>query len=852
MAEEKKDTKNSPENNPSEEDIFSEPVKEQPDSEDIFSADEELSKAVQEELKAADSGSDKEIEKKFRFASTAQKIIVLVIIGIEILIAYFLLFSGSDEDTSENIQSNTKAVDKIPPAPNRESVPAEDKQLEKEKKLNFPVSLHSAEKFYKKSDYENAYVIYKKLEEKSGFSEKNQLIGDYIKLRMGLCASAVEFSEGMEEENNFVSPADTFKQLSQSQSPVVRITAYSNLSRKARNKGNYLSARSYLYKIMALSSLLKSNTKWRKDLIQKCKYASAEQLTRKIISLSERGQRIPENIWEELIFSDILADKDITEIETILQQGKELIANESLLPEIRQVDSAPEINEPVWKVNGSGICIDDFLAKVGRSCEIGIEWDTNAQLASVKNRTVSIFISAGAAREIITTAAGSAGLLAYKKNTSDDEQETYCIYNPEEYKELDQHIRILAGEAENLWQQFLLKNQKRSRTAIGHFCLGTLHAERQAPVEAIAEYQLVYNNYPYSKTAPVALMESSRIKTDFKDYQGAREDLRRLVEQFPDSPLNQLANTYLGRQSMKAGEYKRAYRSFKKVYYFSDNKEDALKSAFSAAKCRYHLGDMKSTKIWINRFLNKADKKHSDYYKGWYLAGLCCQKLGENKKADIAFKKAVSGKLPADHYIEALKHAVRFSVRNADPLQALGLIKTARKKDLPREQNVELLLVKAETMAEIGLIDKAIELLESDLKYVSDRKLKARLLFDLGKYQVKADNPAKAKTCFTRTITQTENSELIRESNLALAEICFETGETQKTIDMCTRLLDTSFKKELQNRARQLLIKSYNKQNKFDKAIELIAADEKGKQFSKNVNDTSADQPQQQENVNRN
>ena len=52
--------------------------------------------------------------------------------------------------------------------------------------------------------------------------------------------------------------------------------------------------------------------------------------------------------------------------------------------------------------------------------------------------------------------------------------------------------------------------------------------------DAIAEYKLVANRFSQISSAPYALMNSSQLKAEIHDYQGAREDLKQLIQQYPD------------------------------------------------------------------------------------------------------------------------------------------------------------------------------------------------------------------------------------------------------------------------------------------------------------------------------
>ena len=73
------------------------------------------------------------------------------------------------------------------------------------------------------------------------------------------------------------------------------------------------------------------------------------------------------------------------------------------------------------------------------------------------------------------------------------------------------------------------------RVPNGHFALGLLHAERNQPNDAIAEYKLVANRFSKTPLAPQALLQSGMLKVTLRDYAGAQQDLKQLVELYPDT-----------------------------------------------------------------------------------------------------------------------------------------------------------------------------------------------------------------------------------------------------------------------------------------------------------------------------
>jgi tetratricopeptide (TPR) repeat protein len=831
MSEEKK-------NNPENQDIFSEPVKEELTGQDIFSGDEDFFKSLEESEKRAETSQKKgDIEKKYRLATILQKSLILIIAGIcSFCLVFYIIFHSENQPTSQSVRTENIKENNIPQETVQKSKQQNNKYTSCIEDFDFPVSLKSAENLYKSGDYVNSYIVYRILSENRSEDNSEKLLDDYINLKTALCAAVIKSSQIQHNlQEDVISPQTAFKQLLQSSSPAIRITANAGLSIISERKGDYLSARRYLYKILSLCNLIKSQETWSEKLEKQCQFAVAEHLTRKIISLSQNNKYIPDEIWRGISFVDIFDGKEINEIEDILKEGTGLIAGRELLPDVEKSASPEKSSVQLWQVSAGSVNINDFLAKIGRTCRVEIEWNKNCDFPSIKNRTVTLYKTDSTVSEIIATAAGSVGLTAYKKDSSEDSKDTFCIYNPKQYTKLNEHVENLSKQAVKLWQRQLLTTTDKLLTAKEHFWLGTLYNELQMPNEALAEYKLVFNTYSRSCAAPVALMKSSIIKTNLNDIKGAKQDLQHLIEQFPDSEFNLCAALQLAEEQTRCAEYEKAYPLFRKIYYFSENIDDVTESAFGAADCCYRTNDIKSAVKWIERYFEKASDTDRRFYQAFYLAGKCYYTLDKKEQAYKCFKKVISGRLPDEEFLDSLQYVVQIQTEKGEAIQALAAVKKAEEKDFSKENTIKLLFMKSDVLADSGLLKNACELLGSNLDYISDRELKSKAFFKIAKYSVRMENFKDAETYFAKAITQTEKPEISRQINLDLAEVYLQIEKTQRTIDICTELLQKSFKADVQKKARHLLAKAYNKEEKFGKAIEVIASGKSKKHFSKEV-----------------
>ncbi|MHC4511520.1 MAG: tetratricopeptide repeat protein, partial [Planctomycetota bacterium] len=117
--------------------------------------------------------------------------------------------------------------------------------------------------------------------------------------------------------------------------------------------------------------------------------------------------------------------------------------------------------------------------------------------------------------------------------------------------------------------------------------MGLLHSQVGLPTEAIAEFKLVANRFSQVSLAPYALLHSSKLKTNLRDHHGAREDLRQLIEQYPDTNIYGHAYLRLADATMEAGLKAEAARLYQRVYNFGLSAESKTASALGAAGCFY-------------------------------------------------------------------------------------------------------------------------------------------------------------------------------------------------------------------------------------------------------------------------
>ena len=146
-----------------------------------------------------------------------------------------------------------------------------------------------------------------------------------------------------------------------------------------------------------------------------------------------------------------------------------------LSPRIRAVPDQSNVTR--WSVTCNGASVEELLSRFASNATLDIQWIDTGHAApeeeASRRRPVYLYLGSATARQVVTMAAGSVGLLARM-----DDGATVHVLDPSLYASLDEHTKRLVDESVSLWQRFLLRVQDDKRTANAHFALGLLHTAR--------------------------------------------------------------------------------------------------------------------------------------------------------------------------------------------------------------------------------------------------------------------------------------------------------------------------------------------------------------------------------------
>ncbi len=756
---------------------------------------------------------------KYQRFTTLQKILAVSIIAIVSMLLYVLLKSPSGlvaGSGSIHADESGQTAGQEPVAGATADASQQVKQVqiqEPEPVLSptQPLSLKFARDFVLQKEYNKAFAAYNELRQALPAGE--ELLRDFLQLKMALCAKQVA---------DFEQSSRLLTMVSQSRSPAVRIVANYHLCQLEIQRKRYLRARTRAYNTIALIKAVDFDDDWALSFECDCSFLVAECLTRHILLLSSTDTDIPGDLWgKSTASSDPFDNLNEAGLRRLLNSGTEHLGRGLLDPEIRKLEEQGGL--PRFSVSSYGAPVEELLAKFAAGTELDLHWAFSGALAAdsgenaLRQRPVSLYLPAATSQQIVLTAAGCAGLLACTEGEPGRQKVT--VYDPAEYSSLRQHITFLSEQAISLWQKFVLTFYSDERLGSAHFVMGLLQSQIELPIEAIAEYKLVANRFSQMSLAPFALLHSSKLKASLRDYPGAREDLKLLVEQYPDVEIYGQAYLRLADATMEAGLNAEAAQLYQRVYNFGLSAEFKTASAIGAARCLYETKAYEEAVKWLTRYVDLAGSdKNKNLYSAYFLLGQSNLALGKYQQACDAFEYALEEQNSREQYIEAVALLVKGQIEQEHFVEALDTLESVRSVALSKEKSVEMLLLKCRIFRMLGLLDTAIVTLRDRAEYISDPQLNAKMSFELAQCHIAKGNLESARSGLSEILGTVEPGPLAQQTAMELADVCLKLERGSQTISVCLQLLELDVSKQKKQQILRMLAEAYNQQKNYDKA----------------------------------
>jgi len=761
--------------------------------------------------------------------SSVQKILVVSIAATTAMLLYTLLKSPSVPVADQQPAPATQQTSQSQPLPTASCLPlrlssqdeaageararAESISVPSETARKFipdstqSLSLQDARSLYLNGDYKKALLLYEKLHQRLLEKPQENLMKDFLQLRIAMC---------MERTANQEQACLLFRRVSNSRSPIVRVLANYHRSLLEMQKKQYLNVRNKAYQAIALIDAVNLDEDWSLSLKRDCYFLAAEAITRKVLSLCDADKDLPEDLWRLLnTVKDPFAKLSETQLRTLLDSGSEQLSNALLSPQIQRFDYQSGTHRYI--VTCYGASVEDLLARFAANAGLDVHWVLEPNEIGMRKRAINLHLSAVTAQQFVTAASGCAGLLAQL-----DEKGVVHVFNPDEYPYVSKQISLLSNEAVSLWQKFLLGFPEDPRLVNAHFALGLLQSQQGHVAESIAEYKLVTNRFSGSPLAPFALLNSSKLKAGLRDYPGARQDLKQLVEQYPDTEVAEKAYLHLADITAKTDLTTEAARLYRKVYNLSLTPESESAAAMGAGKCFYQIKDYESAAKWLTRYIKLVkDRKNKDLYSAYFILGKTYLALENAEAASAAFQYALQGgssQLTREEYVETISALVEVYIQQGNFIKALNILEGINSAILSQQESIAILLFKSRVLTAMGLVDKAIAMLGDRAEYIFDPQLKTKVSLELADCHIKKGNFELARGKLAEILVFIEPGPLAHETTLKLADVCLKLGQDSQAASVCLQLLDSEPPEQIKQKALSLLATAYNRQKDYDRA----------------------------------
>jgi tetratricopeptide (TPR) repeat protein len=673
-----------------------------------------------------------------------------------------------------------------------------------------PLSLQLADRLYEHRDFEPALAMYETLSRRLPATEESQPLADLLLLRMAMCHKN---SGGIAAADNLL------RTVSLSRLPVLRALARYHQSVILLERQRYLEAATKAWQTMGLIDVIDYDKKWTAAIREQCSLLAAEAMTRNVLALCDADGDLPVQLWAPHPDIDPFVGIDEPQLRVLLASGVEKLEAALLSPQIRAADTHGAV--PRWMITCSGAPIEELLARFATHAGLNIQWIDSGRTEpaedNVRRRPVYLYLASASALEVVTTAAGSVGLLARM-----DDKGTVQVLDPASYSSLADHTKVLAEEAVLLWRRILLGSEEARHAANSHFAMGLLHTVRGQFDEAMAEYRLVANRFARHDLAPYALLDAGKLKVRLRDYRGAHEDLKQLVELYPESPLADRACLSLAEATMKAGLYEEATGLYHKVYNLGLSVESQMQAALGAGRCFFETKNYEEAANWLNRYVTlERDQNRPEFCGACLVLGKTYLALHKPQQAHAALKLALQGELSRQQHVETIVALAQTCMEQGLLLDALQILEETAGWQLSQQETVELLLLRAQVLRSIGLTEKAIALLAGKSPYLPSPVLKGKVALELARCQAEAGHLESARRILSEAFTMVEASPLAQQIGCELAGTSLLLGQPAQAVALCSQLLEHA-SPGTRERILDLLARAYRAQGQYERAVAVL------------------------------
>ena len=666
--------------------------------------------------------------------------------------------------------------------------------------LDEAISLQTAERLYAAGDYLEAAYVYERLRDTiSPRTERHEALADWLTLQMALCLQKTQQQALM---------GQLFTRALNSRWPVVQVLAHYNLGFIQHQNRNYLQARRHAYQALALLRTIEPYMP--PTLEADCYFLAAESLMRHLRQLSNAGDDLPGRSWSntQAIYSLPVTDQE--QLGHLLTEGAERLSDAALGP-IVEYDPRRSVGAQ-WSAFALDGPLEQLLWQFASEANINLNISGLSSL--MRRHKSTVYLPLADRSHLAEVAVGSAGLI-----WRFDGQRAQ-VYDPAAFDDSDALKSVLIQESIATWQRFALRYRGDHRAPNAHYALGSLHTMAQEPTLALGEYRLLSARHPDNPLAAYALLGSSRIKTNLRDYAGAKSDLNDLLSQYPNSKIADQAMLYLAEATMENGSYAEAAKMFRRLYHLDISREARRKSAFGLGTCAYEQGRYDEAAEWLSEALSLIDDKRDPMrIRACLMLGRSLIQTGHYDQAARILQMALGSELSNREYVRIALNLVEAELQREQYVAGLNILERIPEARLSQDKAVEVMIARARLYRKIDVPTPAISLLRRTIEFVAESRLRAKLSLELAECYVQNGELTPARRVLNEAMANLPTGREAQRAAYLLAHIAYKNQRPELAESLCLDALTLDAGDEAQRRdIYNLLGRIYTEQNAYDRA----------------------------------
>jgi len=654
------------------------------------------------------------------------------------------------------------------------------------------VSWPMAEKEFQSQRYAQALMRYRKLLEASQKVPSEDMVSDFCRLRAADCLR--QLGKGAEAK-------DLLEKVTHSRSPIARGLAWYRLAVGDVDGGQFLQARMKACQALAVLGALADARAVEAD----CDYLICRALT--VEALASHNLDVAVD-WGAFEYTDPFAGLDEPALRELLRQGARQLAQAVLGPRVQAVES----NAPALRLAAS--CshspLEELLQRIATEAGEDVRWMSVDSKA--RRRMVAVCFRSVSAHRLSEVACGAAGLVARFTG------EQVHVHDPQSAVSLADQRELILREADSAWRRFFLRAPNDRRLARGRFAVANLSEAAGNLLGAIQEYQLVAHRFGADPVAPEAMLRSARARTAIRDYAGARKDLLVLLDRHPGFQASDEAYLCLGQARMNSGLHDKATKVFSKLYHLNLTPVSRREASFGAGKCLYRNGEYKEASKWLARYITLVKSPSPQLAEGYFLLARSESRQGNFDGAAQALRAALAAKPPVKRRADVLMELARTEAGRQRFVPAVAALSRVERKHLDEKQLPELLLLSSQIYRSMDLAEKALVMLRTGVKEVSDPEARAELEVELARCHADSGELKEARQLLTKTLPAIKPGRKAHIAACELARICLASGQATQAITVTRELLKSACQDDIRRQAHLILGAAYLALKDYERA----------------------------------